>query len=56
MMLWTISGTVGLPRCTAEHIRVPYTDSDGNPVRFWEATAVPELRGHAARLAARLLP
>jgi uncharacterized NAD(P)/FAD-binding protein YdhS len=24
--------------------------------RFWEATAVPELREHAARLAARLLP
>jgi hypothetical protein len=56
MMLWTISGTVGLPRCTAEHIRVPCADFDANTVRFWEATAVPELRSHAARLAARLLP
>jgi uncharacterized NAD(P)/FAD-binding protein YdhS len=43
-------------------------DADGRPsphlylvgallkARFWEATAVPELRAHAARLAERLLP
>lgn len=43
-------------------------DAEGRPSRvlslvgpllkahFWEATAVPELRSHAARLAARLLP
>ena len=43
-------------------------DADGRPsphlflvgpllkAHFWEATAVPELRAHAARLAERLLP